>query len=391
MTIVVTSMASLRKYPRSPYWFGCFTLPDGRRLQRSTKQTKRKEAQKLADEWEKLSKEKAGARQAHKVIADIYEAIHGSAMPNSTTRLYLEGWLARRKGEIKPSSMTAYKGRVTHFLKFLGDTAGEPIATLTQDTIQRYRDEIHATRSASTANQAVKRLRIFLEDARREGKVAENVAKDVKALLKGSHSKRNERRGFTVPELKAVLSVADDEWRSMIYFGLYTGQRLADIAQIRWTNLDLTANELRLVTGKLDSTVIIPLCRPLLNHILSLPSSDDPSAPMHPRCISHVKEGGMASALSNQFAKLLAAAGLRAATTHRKSKQGREGQHASNALVFHSLRHTATSLMKNAGISPAVVQDIIGHDSKEMSDNYTHIEHGTKLRALNTLPDLSTL
>jgi hypothetical protein len=31
---------------------------------------------------------------------------------------------------------------------------------------------------------------------------------------------------------------ANDEWRSMILFGLYTGQRLGDIATLRWNNLD---------------------------------------------------------------------------------------------------------------------------------------------------------
>jgi len=29
-------MASLRKKDRSPFWFACYTLPDGRRTQRST-------------------------------------------------------------------------------------------------------------------------------------------------------------------------------------------------------------------------------------------------------------------------------------------------------------------------------------------------------------------
>jgi hypothetical protein len=33
-------------------------------------------------------------------------------------------------------------------------------------------------------------------------------------------------RPFTLPELRSVLDLANDEWRSMILFGLYTGQRL---------------------------------------------------------------------------------------------------------------------------------------------------------------------
>jgi integrase len=43
---------------------------------------------------------------------------------------------------------------------------------------------------------------------------------------------KSERRPFTIDELRAVLEVADDEWKSLIKFGLYTGQRLADIAAL---------------------------------------------------------------------------------------------------------------------------------------------------------------
>ena len=50
-------MASLRRFPRSPYWFACFTLPDGRRTQQSTKSSDRKEAQRIANKFEDAADE----------------------------------------------------------------------------------------------------------------------------------------------------------------------------------------------------------------------------------------------------------------------------------------------------------------------------------------------
>jgi hypothetical protein len=41
-------MASLRRFSDSKFWYACFTGPDGRSLQRSTKETDRKRAQKIA-------------------------------------------------------------------------------------------------------------------------------------------------------------------------------------------------------------------------------------------------------------------------------------------------------------------------------------------------------
>lgn len=45
--------------------------------------------------------------------------------------------------------------------------------------------------------------------------------------------------------------------------------------------------------------------------------------------------------------------------------------------------------MKNAGISPAIVQEFVGHASKVVSDNYTPIELEALKRASEVLPDVS--
>lgn len=376
-------MASLRKFPRSPYWFACFTMPDGRRVQRSTRETKRKEAQGKADSWEAFSKERGKARQAHTVIADIYRAAHNSELPDATPRVFMTGWLSRRKGELAPASYAAYSGRASHFLAWLEDKADGPMAELETRHLIAYRDSLASRVSNTTANQGIRLLRVILEDARREGYLPDNPAKDCGALKKADG---NSRRAFTLDEIRDVLAVADDEWRSMVFFALYTGQRLKDLAGLSWANVDLVADEIHLITGKTGRMVRIPICQPLKEHIESLPAGDNPKAPLHAR-IAKCMEG---STLSRQFGELLATAGLTKARTHEASKDGRTARRAASEISFHSLRHTATSLMKNAGISPAIVMDIIGHDSAEMSAHYTKIESAAKREALNAMPNLVT-
>ncbi len=381
-------MASLRRKHRSPFWFACFTLPGGKRVQRSTKETKRKNAQEQADEWEELAQKHIKAKQAHRVIADIYKSVHGHDLPSSTVRAFLNGWLQRRKGEVKPASFATYSARVRDFLAWLDAAADGAMGNLTTDVFVRYRDNVASRLTVTTANQAVKVLRSMFEDGRRDGYIADNPSKDVRPLK--SAVAMVKRRPFTIEELKAVLALADEEWRSMILFGVYTGQRLADLARLRWSNLDLVQQEIRLQTAKTGRVVIIPLPDPLKRHIGTLQSADSPEAYVHPRAASHFKKAtGQVAALSRQFADILSAAGLRQRTTHEAKKSGRAGRHEVAALSFHSLRHTATSLMKNAGISPAIVQDIIGHQSAEISAHYTHVESAAKLIALNTLPDLT--
>lgn len=378
-------MASLRKFPRSPYWFACFTLADGRRVQRSTKEEKRKDAQAKADEWEALSKERAKARQAHKVIAEIYRSAHGQELPDATPRAFITGWLERRKGEISPASFSAYQGATTRFLELAADHADRPIAELETRHFIQFRDAEAKRVSPATVNKLIKLLRVVFEDARRDGYTAENPAKECPRLKITNKDAADDRRPFTLPELRLILSNADPEMRSLVLFGLYTGQRLGDLARLTWANIDLESQEIHLATSKTGRVVRIPIADPLLAHIASLPTGDDPKTPLHPRAASSSQPSN-----SNRFGDLLASIGLTAPRSHtaKEDGKGRAARRGKSELSFHSLRHTATSMMKNAGISPAIVQDIIGHDSAEISAHYTHVEHSAKAKALASLPDL---
>ena len=92
---------------------------------------------------------------------------------------------------------------------------------------------------------------------------------------------------------------------------------------------------------------------------------------------------------SRQFGEILAAAGLVKVRSHHaeeKDRKGRSARRTASEVSFHCLRHTAVSLLKNAGVSDAVAQDLVGHESAEISRLYTHIDDATKLTALNKLP-----
>jgi integrase len=55
---------------------------------------------------------------------------------------------------------------------------------------------------------------------------------------------------------------------------------------------------------------------------------------------------------------------------------------------FHSLRHTAVSLLKDAGIPDAVVVALVGHESSAMSHRYTHVAKEALAKAAKTLPEI---
>jgi integrase len=101
-----------------------------------------------------------------------------------------------------------------------------------------------------------------------------------------------------------------------------------------------------------------------------------------------VKSGGTGT-LSRQFSELLAGIGLATKKDHKGGGHGRDARRTSSGLTFHCLRHTATSLLKNAGVSDAVAMEIIGHDSEAISRVYTHISQDALRKAIKALPDVT--
>jgi hypothetical protein len=91
-------------------------------------------------------------------------------------------------------------------------------------------------------------------------------------------------------------------------------------------NIDLEHGEIRLITRKTQKTLILPIAVPLRRHIEAMPSSDDPASPLHPGAFSIVSAQGKSGHLSNQFADLLAEAGLREKKKHRKNEEGKNGR-----------------------------------------------------------------
>ncbi len=385
-------MASLRRFPLSKYWFACFTMPDGRRVQRTTKETDRKKAQRLAEQFEEASRGRITARQAQRVISEIYARATGERLPSSTVREYFDSFLARKKPETAPATFVFYSGKARGFLTFLGVKAEAEIARVSAPEILAFRRAEAERISAPSVNHALKFLRMVFEQAKRDGLLMDNPSEGVALLKRRTESNR---RPFTLPELSRLLEAANGEWRSMVLFGLYTGARLGDVARLTWANVDLEHDELRFKAGKTGRNMVLPLAAPLRRHLASLPAGDDPKQPLHPRAagILH-RQNGRVGSLSVQFHDLMAAAGLVPAKDHRRDREkatggnGRATPRQGTEISFHALRHTATSLMKNAGVSPAIVGEFIGHESDAVNRIYTHIETASLRRAADALPDL---
>src|SRR5262249_42732949 len=152
-------------------------------------------------------------------------------MPRASIKSWCETWLDTKAKETESSTHTRYKGIVKRFLDFLGEAkANRDLLTLQSTDIALFRDDEARGLSRTTANLALNILRICLGEAVHQGLLTVNPAVRVKNLKSSEESKR---RAFTMDEIQRILKACGDdiEWRGLILFGLYLGQRLGDLAK----------------------------------------------------------------------------------------------------------------------------------------------------------------
>ena len=400
-------MSSIYKDDRSPFWTACFTAYVGQQAKQLKKTTATEEKELATLLAVKLEEAGRGAlnvermksflaeirdlrtqRAARRAFDDVLRMTTGTGLESRTVRSFAADWLARTKGEVALSTWGRYDATTKRFLDVLGGKADGDIASVTQEDIARFRDTEAKRVKPATANIALKIIRILFKAAEASRVIARNEAKHVQPLK--SRGKEASRRPFTLEELKLILEACNDEWRSLVLFGFYSGGRLGDLGTLTWENVDLSRGELRYESIKTGRRVILPLAQTLREHVERLPAGDNPKQPLHPRAYDVVARQGRVGTLSNEFYEILVSAGLVLPRSHQRDekKKGRTGQRSQSQISFHALRHTAVSLLKMAGVGEAVAMDLVGHDSADISRHYTHVDHATKLDAVNRLPVL---
>jgi integrase len=366
-----------------------------RRVFRSTKTRDKKQALEICRVWHKAALKarngKLSVDAAREVIAqgvsDVFTAANVESLPSASIKSWCETWTEAKAIETEESTHARYRRVIERFTGFLGETKSKrDLSTLQASDIARFRDREAKELSRSTANLSIKVLRICLSEALRQGLLAVNPGVRVKLLKSTTESKR---RAFTLAEVKRILRACGDdtEWRGLVLFGLYLGQRLGDLAKLTWRAVDSDSGEIAFTTRKTGRRIVLPLVQPLADYLASLPASDNPKAFIFPRAASAKRT----ASLSNQFRDILVAAGLVEPRQrgHKSTGKGRDQAREASEISFHSLRHGAVTMLKAAGVSDFIAREIVGHESAAVSRQYTHLTTEDKRTAMQRLPDVT--
>lgn len=409
-------MASIYKPSGRKHFHTTFYVPadtgKARKISKSTGQTKRAEAQRVAVEMEEKALAEAGAgdeksrrilsvitratedaqrgilnaTKGREFIAEILKISTGEDLPQYTIKQWVHEWMARQEG-VSESTTRAYTTYTEHFLRWLGDRAGGTLQSLTTEDMRNFRkwlkDGAGGKRKASvtTANLKMKVVSSIFIEAMKQGITNFNPIASLKPLAPETNVTR---KPFTAEEVARLTEHAPSEdWRGMILMGAFTGLRLVDCATLTWKDIDLAKGEIITIpkkTKRKKTTVRIPIHDTLAAFLKEKPIPIKSTSPVFP---SLAKMSGTGrNGLSTQFTRIMEAANVS------RGESSNNGGRTNYERSFHSLRHTLTSWLADSNVSPEIRMEIIGHKSQDVHSLYTHLGDETLKTAMSGVPKI---
>lgn len=390
-------MGSVHKSKNSRFWHGSF-WHNGKQVYRSTGQVDKAKALQVVLAWEQGVKGPIeSVEQARKVMADLLSKVVGDAKVRISCRDYVARWLAGQAGTVSADTLEFYRSTLQSWLTWLGPRAERPLDLITREDMVAFRTAEGKRVTATTANHRVKALRQLFKAAMSDAGISANPAEGVRSLRKDRKAPKV-RRPFTMEEIRRLTAVMDEEWQLITWVGIYTGQRLGDVLSLRRDELDAAKSAVKIVTGKVGLKLWIPIPAHLTERLIGWWEKNGAGESIFQRWVEAMakRSSGKTGKASDRFAHWLWQAGLRAQSPFvagRKSRRrnggedpdpGGDDRREQHALSFHSLRHTARTLLEESGQPKAVIDAFIGHEG-ETGKIYTTVGEDALRRAAEAL------
>ncbi|MEQ8226801.1 MAG: tyrosine-type recombinase/integrase [Rhodospirillales bacterium] len=197
---------------------------------------------------ETFKTKRAADDRLHEIAGEVRAGTHTAASESVTVKEAAADWITRAElNEREQSTIDQYRQHVNlHIVPLIGN---ETLARLTVPAVEAFRDKLLDRASAkrpddkisrATAKKVLASLKGILREAQRRGKVAQNVAADVRVEM----SKRNRRSleiGRDIPsrdEVKAIIDASEGRWRPLIITAIFSGLRASELRGLLWDHVD---------------------------------------------------------------------------------------------------------------------------------------------------------
>jgi integrase len=263
--------------------------------------------------------------------------------------------------------------------------------------IKRHNQKSPATklRSPVTVHKEVTQLSEIFNMAMQEKVTTENPCRAIPKAVRKMIRARSKRQCAMTPEKEAALFSIGlagryAHLRPVCLFDLHTGLRLSEATQLErghfnlsneptWVevygqHVEVPGDCFVVVKSKTGKSRVIPLnaqARKVAAHQLN-------DATVGQFIFPSIKTDGQIKEVKKGLAGACKQAGIK------------YGLGVPDGITFHSLRHWFSSKLEDLGVSKTVRRDLLGHEPRDMTDDYTHSTIEMRRRAVSLLCQTST-
>lgn len=304
-----------------------------------------------------------------------------------TVREWAERWLGTQR---EKKSYPLKKKAMSRFLELVPvSVADGALGAVTLAHVQDYvvaaLDEV----GAGTVERDLEEVGAMFNRAVSEGILRSNPARSAGVPQWARAEDVQQRRPFTPAEIAQILRDFPGEWPDMVLASLLLGgQRLGDVATLRYEQIDTEAGLVRLRTQKTRLGMTKPLIKPLAAMVeRRRVAGKDLSPYIFPWAAARFAQaGGASSKLSLEFCALLRRHGILRAVDDAGLVRQYKRRHRISEVSFHSLRATAVSMLAMLGYDRAMVHYIVGHAPSTTEErHYLRLSPETEGAALQRL------
>lgn len=314
------------------------------------------------------------------VIAAMGDLRNGRITDRRTVDTYLTFWLNDVIAtEVTAETLRQYRNRLARVRPIIGHYQ---LAKLTKTHVQGLAARLAETypRSPRTRSSTLTTLRQALWWA-----VPDLIPTNPAERVKGPKAAKGDTDDtLTADQAKAVLAAADGEWcEAMIWLALNYGLRLGELAGLRWSDIGADELTIRRSTTKTDAGHrTIPLT-PEAKAMLAKHRRSSAVAALSGAVFTS-QHGRPVSPTSAR--RYWNAALTKAGVPHLCRNCGSDDACSTAVRRFHSSRHTAATLLLEAGVPLEVVSAILGHSNIQITaDLYAKVRADLKRKGLTRL------
>jgi integrase len=324
--------------PNSRFWWMDATLPNGKRVRKSTGTEHREEAEAYLA----------------KIKLDAYREVHFGIKPQRTWQEAVVRYL-QVKAALR--SYRDVKRICVHLHPYLKDLTlnhinGDVIWSVVQG-------ELKKGNKAATVNRYLATIRNLLRTARDEWQWLDHIPKI--RLLSGEVERD---RWLTKEEAERLISVCPPHLAAVVQFALATGCRAREILGLEWNRVDLNRETAWLNQTKNGTPRGVPLNKSAINVLQE-------QVGKHSRfCFTYNGEPIRYNITNHAWIAALKKAGL-------------------EDFRFHDLRHTWASWHRQSGTSCDELKELGGWKTRSMVDRYAKFATEHLAKAANRIDHYS--